>query len=63
MSRWHRYAFTIDDEGKVMKITRSSSGKKLVLSIDGLVRTEVDTCVCVVIDYCLFMPKYLPGMI
>ena len=40
MSRWHRFAFTIVDETKVLKITRS--GAKLVLSVDGLVRTEVD---------------------
>ena len=41
MSRWHRYAFTIADEAKVLKIARSKSGAKLILSIDGLVRTEV----------------------
>ena len=41
MSRWHRFAFTIADEGKVLKIARSKSGTKLILSIDGLVRTEV----------------------
>ena len=41
MSRWHRFAFTIVDEAKVLKIARSSSGDKLVLSIDGLVRAEV----------------------
>ena len=41
MSRWHRFAFTIADEGKKLKIKRSSSGDKLILSVDGLVRTEV----------------------
>ena len=41
MSRWHRYALTVADEAKVLNITRSSDGKKLILSIDGLVRTEV----------------------
>ena len=40
-SRWHRFAFSIADEGKVLKISQSTSSKKLVLSIDGLVRTEV----------------------
>ena len=40
-SRWHRFAFSIADEGKLLSITRSKSSKKLVLSIDGLVRTEV----------------------
>lgn len=41
MSRWHSFAFSMADEGKILNISRSSSGNKLILSIDGLVRSEV----------------------
>ena len=53
MSRWHRYAFTIVDETRVLKITRS--GAKLVLSVDGFVRTEVDTAALRICEFACFI--------
>ena len=53
MSRWHRYAFTGRDDAKVLNITRS--GAKLVFSVDGLVRTEVDAAALRICEFTWFI--------